>query len=81
MFDLEAGRMSWDAYWALVFVSLSLHLLPSSLAHLPPPTHPPYSRMIFPSTSPSMVFLCLEKKEEKLDWFPCCLGKKLEALA
>ena len=39
-------------------------LLPSSLAHLPPPTHPPYSRMIFPSTSPSMVFLCLEKKEK-----------------
>lgn len=56
--------------------TLPPHLLPSSLAHLPPPTHPPYSRMIFPSTSPSMVFLCLEKKEKNRIGFPAAFRKK-----
>lgn len=56
-------------------------LLPSSLAHLPPPTHPPYSRMIFPSTSPSMVFLCLEKKGKNWIGSPAAFRKKPQSLS
>lgn len=61
--------------------TLPPHLLPSSLAHLPPPTHPPYSRMIFPSTSPSMVFLCLEKKGKNWIGSPAAFRKKPQSLS
>lgn len=61
--------------------TLPPHLLPSSLAHLPPPTHLPYSRMIFPSTSPSMVFLCLEKKGKNRIGFPAAFRKKPQSLS